>query len=148
MLRHAPPGWGVRWWGPGREFCGCLTVRLDGRTAAARCCGTHPLGGGFGGGVVEGWAVAACGRSRPCPGHDPAAAVEYASRLAARAEELAGRLFVVMRVYFEKPRSTVGWKGLINDPRLDGSYKVNEGLRRARQLLLDILALGLPVGCE
>jgi 3-deoxy-7-phosphoheptulonate synthase len=84
----------------------------------------------------------------PCSVHDPAAALEYAQRLAALAAELAQRLFVVMRVYFEKPRSTLGWKGLINDPRLDGSYKVNEGLRRARNLLLDILALGLPVGCE
>ena len=84
----------------------------------------------------------------PCSVHDPAAALEYAQRLAALAAELAQRLFVVMRVYFEKPRSTLGWKGLINDPRLDGSYKVNEGLRVARKLLLDILALGLPVGCE
>jgi 3-deoxy-7-phosphoheptulonate synthase len=84
----------------------------------------------------------------PCSVHDPAAALEYARRLAALAAELSERLFVVMRVYFEKPRSTLGWKGLINDPRLDGSYKVNEGLRTARKLLLDILALGLPVGCE
>ena len=84
----------------------------------------------------------------PCSVHDPVAALEYARRLAELSAELAERLFVVMRVYFEKPRSTVGWKGLINDPRLDGSYKVNEGLRLARKLLLDILALGLPVGCE
>jgi len=84
----------------------------------------------------------------PCSVHDPAAALEYAQRLAELSVELAERLFVVMRVYFEKPRSTVGWKGLINDPRLDGSYKVNEGLRVARKLLLDILALRLPVGCE
>jgi 3-deoxy-7-phosphoheptulonate synthase len=84
----------------------------------------------------------------PCSVHDPAAALDYASRLAALAADLSDRLFIVMRVYFEKPRSTLGWKGLMNDPRLDGSYKVNEGLRLARQLLLDILALGLPVGCE
>jgi 3-deoxy-7-phosphoheptulonate synthase len=84
----------------------------------------------------------------PCSVHDPAAAIDYASRLAALAADLADRLFIVMRVYFEKPRSTLGWKGLMNDPRLDGSYKVNEGLRVARALLLDILALGLPVGCE
>jgi 3-deoxy-7-phosphoheptulonate synthase len=84
----------------------------------------------------------------PCSVHDPAAALEYAGRLAELAAELADRIFVVMRVYFEKPRSTVGWKGLVNDPRLDGSYKVNEGLRVARKLLLDILALGLPVGSE
>jgi 3-deoxy-7-phosphoheptulonate synthase len=84
----------------------------------------------------------------PCSVHDPAAALEYASKLAVLAAELADRLFIVMRVYFEKPRSTLGWKGLVNDPRLDGSFKVNEGLRIARQLLVDILALGLPVGCE
>jgi 3-deoxy-7-phosphoheptulonate synthase len=84
----------------------------------------------------------------PCSVHDPEAALDYARRLAELAAELADRIFVVMRVYFEKPRSTVGWKGLVNDPRMDGSYKVNEGLRIARQLLLDILALGLPVGCE
>ena len=84
----------------------------------------------------------------PCSVHDPDAAVDYAVRLAKTAAELADELCVVMRVYFEKPRSTVGWKGLVNDPRLDGSYKVNEGLRVARKLLLDILALGLPVGSE
>jgi 3-deoxy-7-phosphoheptulonate synthase len=84
----------------------------------------------------------------PCSVHDTEAALEYARRLAALSTELADRLFVVMRVYFEKPRSTLGWKGLINDPSLDGSYRVNEGLRRARKLLLDILALRLPVGCE
>ncbi|MBO0685204.1 MAG: 3-deoxy-7-phosphoheptulonate synthase [Candidatus Dormibacteraeota bacterium] len=84
----------------------------------------------------------------PCSVHDPEAALEYAGRLAGLAAEVADRLFVVMRVYFEKPRSTLGWKGLINDPRLDGSYMVNEGLRTARKLLLDILDLGLPVGCE
>jgi 3-deoxy-7-phosphoheptulonate synthase len=84
----------------------------------------------------------------PCSVHDPGAALEYAGRLADLAAKLADRLFVVMRVYFEKPRSTLGWKGLINDPRMDGSYMVNEGLRVARKLLLDILALGLPVGCE
>jgi 3-deoxy-7-phosphoheptulonate synthase len=84
----------------------------------------------------------------PCSVHDPEAALEYARRLAVLATELADRLFIVMRVYFEKPRSTLGWKGLINDPSLDGSYRVNDGLRRARKLLLDILELGLPVGCE
>ncbi|MFL6073745.1 MAG: 3-deoxy-7-phosphoheptulonate synthase [Mycobacteriales bacterium] len=84
----------------------------------------------------------------PCSVHDPVAALDYARRLAVAAGELADDLCVVMRVYFEKPRSVVGWKGLINDPHLDGSYAVNEGLRRARSLLRDILALGLPVGCE
>ncbi|GAA1842313.1 3-deoxy-7-phosphoheptulonate synthase [Pseudonocardia ailaonensis] len=84
----------------------------------------------------------------PCSIHDPEAALDYANRLAAQAERLSGDLCVVMRAYFEKPRSTVGWKGLINDPGLDGSFDVNRGLRTARRLLLDINALGLPVGCE
>jgi len=84
----------------------------------------------------------------PCSIHDPDAALDYASRLASVADELAGDLRIVMRVYFEKPRTTVGWKGLINDPRLDGSFNVNEGLRLARQLLLDVVAMGLPAGCE
>lgn len=84
----------------------------------------------------------------PCSVHDPVAALEYARRLTGLAGELSDRLLVVMRVYFEKPRSSLGWKGLVNDPGLDGSFRVNEGLRLARRLLLDILALGLPVGCE
>lgn len=84
----------------------------------------------------------------PCSVHDPDAALEYAHRLREAADRLADDLLVVMRVYFEKPRSTVGWKGLINDPRLDGSGDVNSGLRIARALLLDVLRLGLPVGCE
>jgi 3-deoxy-7-phosphoheptulonate synthase len=84
----------------------------------------------------------------PCSVHDPDAAVDYAVRLAKTAAELADELCVVMRVYFEKPRTTVGWKGLINDPGLDGSYDVHRGLRTARRLLLDVLDLGLPVGCE
>jgi 3-deoxy-7-phosphoheptulonate synthase len=84
----------------------------------------------------------------PCSIHDPAAALEYAGRLAPLAAELAGDLRIVMRVYFEKPRTTVGWKGLINDPRLDGSFAVNEGLFLARRLLLDVIALGMPAGCE
>ena len=84
----------------------------------------------------------------PCSVHDPAAALDYARRLRAAADELRRDLLIVMRVYFEKPRTTVGWKGLINDPRLDGSYRINEGLRAARGLLLDLVALGLPVACE
>jgi 3-deoxy-7-phosphoheptulonate synthase len=84
----------------------------------------------------------------PCSIHDPAAALEYASLLAADAERFAGELRIVMRAYFEKPRTTLGWKGLINDPDLDGSYAVNKGLRLARGLLLEVSALGLPVGCE
>jgi 3-deoxy-7-phosphoheptulonate synthase len=84
----------------------------------------------------------------PCSIHDPAAGLEYAHRLAEHTAPLADRLRVVMRTYFEKPRSTVGWKGLINDPGLDGTFDVNRGLRTARKLLLDVIALGLPVGCE
>lgn len=84
----------------------------------------------------------------PCSVHDAEAAREYAARLADKAGELSGELLVAMRVYFEKPRTTTGWKGLINDPHLDDSGDVNAGLRQARGLLLDVLELGLPVGCE
>jgi len=84
----------------------------------------------------------------PCSVHDPDAALSYAQLLSARARELHDDLFVVMRVYFEKPRTTTGWKGMINDPHLDDSGDVNEGLRVARKLLLEVLELGLPVGCE
>ena len=84
----------------------------------------------------------------PCSIHDTAAAMEYAQRLAAERVRHADTLEIVMRVYFEKPRTTVGWKGLINDPDLDGSFNINKGLRLARQLLLDVNRLGLPAGCE
>ncbi len=84
----------------------------------------------------------------PCSIHDFDAALEYARRLKPLADELAGALKIVMRVYFEKPRTTVGWKGFVNDPRLDGSFRINEGLRRARELLLAISELGLPAGTE
>ncbi|MFL5308331.1 MAG: 3-deoxy-7-phosphoheptulonate synthase, partial [Polyangia bacterium] len=84
----------------------------------------------------------------PCSIHDVTAAREYARGLQAVATDLADALFVVMRVYFEKPRTTVGWKGLINDPYLDGTFKVNEGLSIARGLLLDLAEMGLPAGCE
>ena len=84
----------------------------------------------------------------PCSVHDPEAALDYAERLSARAEELRDDLVVAMRVYFEKPRTTVGWKGLINDPHLDGSGDVNTGLLVARGLLREVLDLGLPAGCE
>ncbi len=84
----------------------------------------------------------------PCSVHDVEAAGEYAARLADRALDLRGDLLVAMRVYFEKPRTTTGWKGLINDPHLDGSGDVNAGLRMARRLLLEVLGVGLPVGCE
>ncbi len=84
----------------------------------------------------------------PCSIHDPKAALEYAKKLSILREELSEQLLIVMRVYFEKPRTTVGWKGLINDPHLDGSFQINEGLRIARQLLADINALGVPAGTE
>ncbi len=84
----------------------------------------------------------------PCSIHDPRAALDYGGRLRSVAEELGDALCIVMRVYFQKPRTTVGWKGLINDPGLDGSFGINEGLRRARRLLLDLCELGLPCGCE
>ncbi|MDO8449533.1 MAG: 3-deoxy-7-phosphoheptulonate synthase [Rhodoferax sp.] len=84
----------------------------------------------------------------PCSIHDTKAAMEYAQRLKALADELADQIFVVMRVYFEKPRTTVGWKGLINDPRMDDSFHVEEGLHLARRLLVDLNDLGLPCGTE
>jgi 3-deoxy-7-phosphoheptulonate synthase len=80
--------------------------------------------------------------------HDPQAALEYAARLCAVRRELARDLMIVMRVYFEKPRTTVGWKGLINDPNLDGSFEINKGLRIARKLLLDLNEMGMPAGTE
>src|SRR2546430_3554198 len=84
----------------------------------------------------------------PCSIHDPAAGLDYARRLKQLADELGRDLRLVMRVYFEKPRTTVGWKGLINDPHLDGSFAINDGLRLARRLLLDLVELGLPSGSE
>jgi len=84
----------------------------------------------------------------PCSIHDSDAALEYARRLEQAARRHAAELLVVMRVYFEKPRTTVGWKGFINDPRLDGTFAINEGLRLARRLLLDINHMGLPCGTE
>ncbi|MEE1654198.1 3-deoxy-7-phosphoheptulonate synthase [Brachymonas sp. J145] len=84
----------------------------------------------------------------PCSIHDHDQAIEYAQRLLPLAQELSEDLLVVMRVYFEKPRTTVGWKGYINDPHLDGTFAMNEGLERARRLLLEIVELGLPAGTE
>lgn len=84
----------------------------------------------------------------PCSIHNPAAAIEYAHRLVAQREQFKGELEIIMRVYFEKPRTTVGWKGLINDPGLDGSFNINLGLRTAREVLININTLGLPAGCE
>src|SRR6202044_677725 len=84
----------------------------------------------------------------PCSVHDPKAALEYADRLAGLRARFADDLLIVMRGYFEKPRTVTGWEGLINDPGMDGSYDVHRGLRTARRLLLDILSAGLPVGCE
>src|SRR5437763_13898808 len=84
----------------------------------------------------------------PCSLHAPVAGLDYAHRLKPVADELGRDLRVVMRVYFEKPRTTVGWKGLLNDPHLDGTFAINEGLRKARRFLLDLADMGLPVGCE
>lgn len=84
----------------------------------------------------------------PCSIHDPKSAIEYGKRLLVEAKKHSAELLVVMRVYFSKPRTTVGWKGLINDPELDGSFKINEGLHLARRLLVEINALGLPAGTE
>jgi 3-deoxy-7-phosphoheptulonate synthase len=84
----------------------------------------------------------------PCSVHDPAAALDYAGRLAALRDQHKHDLLIVMRVYFEKPRTVTGWKGLINDPDMDGGHDVHRGLRTARRLLIDIVEAGLPVGCE
>ena len=84
----------------------------------------------------------------PCSIHDTNAGLDYAKRLVLLREQLSQDLLIVMRVYFEKPRTTVGWKGLINDPHLDGSYDINEGLARARKFLLDVNELGMPAGME
>ncbi|MGV6989614.1 3-deoxy-7-phosphoheptulonate synthase [Testudinibacter sp. P80/BLE/0925] len=84
----------------------------------------------------------------PCSIHDPQAALEYAHKLKALADEVKDTIYVVMRVYFEKPRTTVGWKGLINDPHLDGSFDVENGLQLARKLLIDLVELGLPLATE
>ena len=84
----------------------------------------------------------------PCSIHDTKAGIEYARRLLAVRDRLSADLLVVMRVYFEKPRTTVGWKGLINDPHLDGSYAINEGLEKARKFLLDVNELGMPAALE
>src|SRR2546427_11489257 len=84
----------------------------------------------------------------PCSIHDPKAALEYARKLKAEKDRHEPDLLVVMRVYFEKPRTTVGWKGLINDPHLDGSFKINDGLKIARKLLLELNNIGIPPGVE
>src|SRR5512141_230971 len=84
----------------------------------------------------------------PCSIHDVKAATDFAAKLKEAKGRLAGDLLVLMRVYFEKPRTTVGWKGLINDPLLDGTFRINEGLRIARQLLLDLNEAGMPAGGE
>ena len=84
----------------------------------------------------------------PCSIHDPIAAMDYAKRLKKISSELSKNLFIIMRVYFEKPRTTIGWKGLINDPMLDGSFKINDGIRIGRKLLLDIVNLNIPTGTE
>src|SRR5579863_2716438 len=84
----------------------------------------------------------------PCSIHDQKSALEYATRLSKLQKEFSDRMEIVMRVYFEKPRTTIGWKGLINDPHLDNTYDIEEGLKKARRLLLDITGMGVPAGCE
>lgn len=84
----------------------------------------------------------------PCSIHDPVAAIEYAQRLKDLSDALCDQLFIVMRVYFEKPRTTVGWKGMINDPHMNSSFDIEYGLKKARQLLLDITKIGLPIATE
>jgi 3-deoxy-7-phosphoheptulonate synthase len=84
----------------------------------------------------------------PCSIHDTVAGLDYARRLRALGDEIADTLYVVMRVYFEKPRTSVGWKGFINDPRMDDSFRIDEGMQRARRFLLDVAELGLPAGTE
>ncbi|HHQ14893.1 MAG TPA: 3-deoxy-7-phosphoheptulonate synthase, partial [Chromatiales bacterium] len=84
----------------------------------------------------------------PCSIHDLSAAMDYANRLKALADELQDVLFIIMRVYFEKPRTTVGWKGLVNDPDMDDSFRIEEGIRLARKLLLDLGNMGLPTATE
>ena len=84
----------------------------------------------------------------PCSIHDPIAAMDYAKKLKKISQEVSENLFIIMRVYFEKPRTTVGWKGLINDPMLDGSFEINKGIRIGRKLLLDIVNLEIPAGTE
>ena len=84
----------------------------------------------------------------PCSIHDPQSAIEYAKKLSNENKNFSENLLVIMRVYFEKPRTTVGWKGLINDPNLDDSFDINSGLRKARSLLLELANMGLPAGTE
>ncbi|MGB9113159.1 MAG: 3-deoxy-7-phosphoheptulonate synthase [Acidimicrobiales bacterium] len=98
--------------------------------------------------IIDGFDDRLCVIVGPCSVHDPVAALEYAGRLRKLADSLREQLFVVMRVYFEKARTSFGWRGLINDPGLDGTNRVNDGIVAARRLLVDILALGVPIACE
>jgi 3-deoxy-7-phosphoheptulonate synthase len=84
----------------------------------------------------------------PCSIHDPKSALEYAGKLKKLADSVKDDVIIVMRVYFEKPRTRTGWKGLINDPFINNSFEINKGLRLARQVLVDLIGMGLPVGCE
>src|SRR4029079_10553565 len=98
--------------------------------------------------IVHGKSDRLLGGIGPCSIHDPAGAVAYADKLNVERQKHQGELEVLMRVYFEKPRTTVGWKGLINDPYMNGSFRINEGLRIARDLLVRINQAGVPAGCE
>ncbi|MEO0510672.1 MAG: 3-deoxy-7-phosphoheptulonate synthase [Verrucomicrobiota bacterium] len=113
---------------------GATTVVAQGRTESAA--------------ILSGEDDRLCVIVGPCSIHDPEAAIEYATRLKPLHEKFKSDLQIIMRVYFEKPRTVVGWKGLINDPHLDGSFEINTGLRIGRKLLLDICELGLPTGAE
>jgi 3-deoxy-7-phosphoheptulonate synthase len=98
--------------------------------------------------ILNGWDSRILLIVGPCSIHDPAAALEFGSKLRLLSEQIADRFFVVMRTYFEKPRSTLGWKGLIYDPDIDGSYQMTKGIRLARKLLSDLSDMGLSTGCE
>jgi len=116
--------------------------------ASERACATVATARSEGGKVLRAESDRLLVVVGPCSIHDPTAGLDYARRLAAVAQRFAGELLIVMRVYFEKPRTTIGWKGLINDPHLDDSYAINHGLRLARRFLLDVTELGLPAGTE
>ena len=98
--------------------------------------------------IIKGRDTRLLGIVGPCSIHDPDAALEYAEKLKKLSEEVSDKMYLVMRTYFEKPRTIGGWKGLIIDPMLDGSYDIQKGISIARKLLIDITSIGMPVGCE
>ncbi len=116
-----------------------LTVEQEAQVARSRQTISDIIGG------RDPRLLVVCG---PCSIHDPEAAIDYARRFKALSEQVSDSLYLVMRVYFEKPRTTVGWKGLINDPHMDGSFDVEAGLKIARSLLVELVSLGLPLATE